>query len=226
MQAAGETIASVDTARGEEGDDEDDEDDDNEDEEGDEDDDGERDAGACGDDDQVEAEDGDAAERSNGSAESEDSEETVEDLPSQTTSSRFTVSEPSATIGSAVDKVRALVCATRKGAQQKLKYIQLCKKKKMPNANKLKLDCPTRWSSTFAMLEAVLDKRPVLEVGMSHFTQSKKDKKITAGEWELLQMFLNIQRPFALATDAITSSKRQTVSEVMIIVQVCKLRPF
>lgn len=160
------------------------------------------------------------------SEDDEDSEETVDDLATRTLSSTTNVRRHSVTLGTAVEKVRNVIRAIRKGHRLRKKYIKLCRKKGMPNTNKLQLDCPTRWSSTYTMLEGVLAKRTVLEIGASHFKMSKRDMKITKEEWELLQIFFTILKPFALATDAVSSSRRQTVSELLIIVKVCNFKLF
>ncbi|XP_078442910.1 putative transcriptional regulator tpeD [Wolffia australiana] len=51
--------------------------------------------------------------------------------------------------GVAVSCVRAIVNAIQGSTQWMEKYVDMCKMFELPNSIKIKVDCPTRWNSTF-----------------------------------------------------------------------------
>ncbi|XP_078445036.1 putative transcriptional regulator tpeD [Wolffia australiana] len=61
-----------------------------------------------------------------------------------------------APLGVAVSRVKAIVNAIQGSTQRVEKYVDMCKMFELPEANKIKVDCPTRWNSTFKMLERAL----------------------------------------------------------------------
>ena len=86
------------------------------------------------------------------------------------------------TLGEAVAKVRTLVRAARNGSQRRLMYAKLCADLKMSDTNLLKLDCSTRWNSTYDMLRDAIEKRAILEEGTSHFMTNGRETKISKDE--------------------------------------------
>ncbi|XP_078444850.1 putative transcriptional regulator tpeD [Wolffia australiana] len=68
-----------------------------------------------------------------------------------------------APLGVAVSRVRAIANAIQGSTQRMEKYVDMCKMFELPYANKIKVDCPTRWNSTFKMLERALAKKDVLD---------------------------------------------------------------
>ena len=126
---------------------------------------------------------------------------------------------PSIYLSDIVEKVRILIRETRIGKQRQRLYKTLCIEEKV-STNVLPLDCPTRWNSTFVMLDAALDKRCVLEKGVSHFKTRGKETKISDDEWTVLEIFLDILQPFAFATESVSSSRHQTISDILTMVEV------
>ena len=125
-------------------------------------------------------------------------------------------------LGGTVEKLRTVIRATRTGSRRIRKYKAWCVNQKMENTARLPLDCPTRWSSTYTMLDAAIEKRTVLDNGADDFKKAGKVTKISDEEWKLLELFLEIIEPFAMATANVESSRHQTISDVLTMVEVHK----
>ena len=128
----------------------------------------------------------------------------------------------SLTLGATVEKLRTIIRATRTGSRRVRKYKAWCVKQKMENTARLPLDCQTRWSSTYTMLDAAIEKRTVLDNGCDDFKKAGKATKLSDEEWKLLEIFLEIIEPFAMATANVESSRHQTISDVLTMVEVHK----
>ena len=145
-----------------------------------------------------------------------DVEEDVDIGPSTSTS----MHRVHVTLGEAVAKFRNLVRATRNGSQRWLMYAKLCSDLKMSDNNLLELDCPTRWNSTYDMLQAAIEKRAILDEGTSHFKTNGKETKISKDEWELLWIFNGLLEPFSFATQHVCQTVTPTITDVLFIFQV------
>lgn len=128
----------------------------------------------------------------------------------------------SLSLGGTVEKLRTVIRATRTGSRRLRKYKAWCVNLKMENTARLPLDCPTRWSSTYTMLDAAIEKRTVLDNGCDDFKKAGKVTKLSDEEWKLLELFLEILEPFAMATATVESSRHQTISDVLTMVEVHK----
>ena len=96
-------------------------------------------------------------------------------------------------------------------------YAKLCDDLKMSDNNLLELDCPTRWNSTYDMLQAAIEKRAVLDEGTSHFKTNGRERKISKDEWELLQIFTDLLEPFSFATQHVCQTVTSTITDVLFI---------
>ncbi|XP_078447664.1 putative transcriptional regulator tpeD [Wolffia australiana] len=68
-----------------------------------------------------------------------------------------------APLGEAVSRVRAIVNPIQGSTQRMEKYVDMCMMFYLPDSNKIKIDCPTRWNSTFKMSERAFSKKEVLD---------------------------------------------------------------
>ena len=99
-------------------------------------------------------------------------------------------------------------------------YAKLCADLKMLDSNLLELDCPTRWNITYDMLWAAIEKRAVLDEGMSYFKKNGRETKISKDEWELLWIFTDILEPFSFATQHVCKTMTPTITDILFILQV------
>lgn len=97
---------------------------------------------------------------------------------------------------------------------------------KIPNRNAIAsridvlIQCvPTRWNSTYYMIERLLEQRKSISGVLNDrlYTSMKIAKKYTLGleAWEILEQLNNILKPFELTTKIISSEKYPTSSLVL-----------
>lgn len=98
-------------------------------------------------------------------------------------------------------------------AVQKLKAIQ--KELDMPE-NKLVQDVPTRWNSTFYMLQRLLEQKRAVNVYASENDTSLS--VLSSNQWNLLSSLINLLKPFEQITKEM-SSEVALISQVIPVVQ-------
>ena len=84
-------------------------------------------------------------------------------------------------------------------------------------SHKLMQDCPTRWNSTYYMLDRLQEsRRAVTDVLLDSSVSKPSDKKLLLreDEWDLLEEVLPILHPLELATKALSADKYVSVSIV------------
>ncbi|XP_078430675.1 putative transcriptional regulator tpeD [Wolffia australiana] len=120
-----------------------------------------------------------------------------------------------APLGVAVSRVRAIVNAIQGSTQRMEKYVDMCKMFELPDKNKIKVDCPTRWNSTFKMLERALAKKDVLDHMAVRFLATPcKDYALCQENWELIEEYIGILGPISAGSDYICSTKRLPITDV------------
>ena len=58
-------------------------------------------------------------------------------------------------LGDVFQRLREVVRAICGSTKEENKYFSYCRQSNMPNTRRIPLDCPTRWSSTYKMLNAL-----------------------------------------------------------------------
>uniref|UniRef100_A0A3B4VA39 BED-type domain-containing protein n=1 Tax=Seriola dumerili TaxID=41447 RepID=A0A3B4VA39_SERDU len=106
-------------------------------------------------------------------------------------------------VAKAIDAARRVVSHFRHSA------VATCALKKRQaqlnvKENRLQTDCPTRWNSTFTMLERLNEQRIPVQAVLEDETVTKptarKALTMRASQWELIQQLLPVLRPLAKAT--------------------------
>lgn len=83
-------------------------------------------------------------------------------------------------------RLRKLVLATGASPQRVHHYRSLCKELDMKDQNLLIEDVPTRWNSTFEMIEAAWEKRKVLDkMAIDYLNTNKVNYSIRSEEWDI-----------------------------------------
>ncbi|XP_078433703.1 uncharacterized protein LOC144704995 [Wolffia australiana] len=123
-------------------------------------------------------------------------------------------------LGEAVAQVRELVKAISRSSQRRADYVHIYQNFNMPNNNKVPLDCPTRWNSTYTMLRGAIDKREVLD-HMAHLliSTSTKNYSLEADEWLMLEDCSKILEVFLEVTNFISSSKVVNATMVLVVIK-------
>ncbi|XP_078447621.1 putative transcriptional regulator tpeD [Wolffia australiana] len=125
-----------------------------------------------------------------------------------------------APLGEAVSRVRAIVNAIQGSTQRMEKYVDMCKMFDLPDSNKIKIDCPTRWNSTFKMLERALGKREVLDhLAMRFLSTPNRDYGLCQEDWEMVDEYLCVLGPLCQGTDFVCSTKKLPIIEVTSLVR-------
>ncbi|XP_078436624.1 putative transcriptional regulator tpeD [Wolffia australiana] len=120
-----------------------------------------------------------------------------------------------APLGVAVSRVRAIVNAIQGSKQRMEKYVDMCKMFELPNSIKIKVDYPTRWNSTFKMLERALAKREVLDhMAVSFLSASSTECALCQEDWDLIEEYLSILGPLCEGSDYVCSAKRLPINDV------------
>ncbi|XP_078446340.1 putative transcriptional regulator tpeD [Wolffia australiana] len=95
------------------------------------------------------------------------------------------------------------------------KYVDMCKMFELPDTNKIKVDCPTRWNSTFKMLERALAKKDVLDhMAVRFLATPSKDYALCQEDWDLIDEYFDILGPLFADSDYICSAKRLPITNV------------
>ncbi|XP_078438199.1 putative transcriptional regulator tpeD [Wolffia australiana] len=95
------------------------------------------------------------------------------------------------------------------------KYEDMCNMFELPDVNKIKVDCPTRWNSTFKMLERALAKKEVLDhMAVRFLATPSKDYALCQEDWDLIEEYIGILGPLSAGSDYICSAKRLPINDV------------
>uniref|UniRef100_A0AAG5DQS5 HAT C-terminal dimerisation domain-containing protein n=2 Tax=Anopheles atroparvus TaxID=41427 RepID=A0AAG5DQS5_ANOAO len=115
-----------------------------------------------------------------------------------------------------IDEVKSIVQHFKKSATATQKLMQMQKNLKYP-VLKLKQDVPTRWNSTYDMLERfVLNKKPLL----SCLAILNIKTNLTDRDWETINKALEILKLFKLATEDVSAEKSVTLSKMGVLCRI------
>ena len=115
-----------------------------------------------------------------------------------------------------LEPIRKVVKYLRKPANLRSNYKQLCKQKGL-RAKKWGIDCPTRWSSTFKLLnDTITYKEVITELYNSDPTNQNDDSLITEQLWDLASNVREILACFKNATNIFSYVYEPNVHQVII----------
>ena len=100
--------------------------------------------------------------------------------------------------------VHSLVSKVNMSTKATERLIEICGKKLVRN-------CPTRWSSTYLMIERLLS----VKIGLSQVLQELEWDNLATSEWKMLESLRDLLRPFAEFTSLISGETFTTVSAVI-----------
>ncbi|XP_078433032.1 uncharacterized protein LOC144704467 [Wolffia australiana] len=87
------------------------------------------------------------------------------------------------------------------------------------NMINIKVDCRTRWNSTFKMLERALAKREVLDhMAVRFLSTSSMEYALCQEDWDLIEEYLSILGPLCEGSDYVCFAKRLPITEVMSLI--------
>ena len=95
-------------------------------------------------------------------------------------------------------------------ATERLKELQ--EQLSLPN-HKLIKDCPTRWNSTYYMLQRLLEQKPAITVMCASSTGPRVS--LSASEWRMMKELVEILKPLEEATRELSTEQRVSCSKVI-----------
>ena len=101
-------------------------------------------------------------------------------------------------------KVHTLIGKVNKSSRATEALISKCRKK-------LVRDCPTRWSSSYLMLERLLELRSPLSEVLNELGWDN----LALSEWRLMECICNLLKPFAVYTCLISGEEYTTISSAL-----------
>jgi len=110
-----------------------------------------------------------------------------------------------------ISKAKSITAHFKHSVQSTQKLLALEKQMGLPEL-KLKQQCPTRWNSTYDMLQRLVSVKDAVSAVVA---SSKKLPALTALEWELAEAYASICKPFTVATAALSASKYPSISMVI-----------
>ena len=108
---------------------------------------------------------------------------------------------------SVLQKVRALVRRVNMSTKATERLITLCRKK-------LVKDCPTRWSSTFLVIERLLQVRSSLSIVLNELEWDN----LATSDWKHLENIYTLLKPFAQYTSLVSGEEYTTLSSIIPVV--------
>ena len=109
-------------------------------------------------------------------------------------------------VRSLVTEVYRVVKKVNSSAVATGKLLRLCNKKLLSH-------CPTRWSSTFLVLQRLLEvKEPLIQV----LQEMEWDCTITVSKWKVLSSMMDLLHPFAESTNLLSGEKYATIGSVVV----------
>lgn len=114
-------------------------------------------------------------------------------------------------IQTTIKKVKSIAAHFRHSVQSTQKLLSLEKQMGLPQL-KLKQDCPTRWNSTYDMLERLLLVKDAVSAVLA---STKKVETLNGNEWEIAEACVEILKPFKVATATLSAFKYPSVSMVI-----------
>ncbi|XP_078428675.1 putative transcriptional regulator tpeD [Wolffia australiana] len=122
-------------------------------------------------------------------------------------------------LGDAVAKVRKLVHGIRSPMQQREHYAKACEDDpEVEDSNMVILDCPTRWSSTYALLAVVVKKRDVIDEVSKAFGRKGMATKMLKDEWELVKEFYRILSHFVVSIDHVCKIVMPAICDTLYLI--------
>ena len=107
-------------------------------------------------------------------------------------------------------RLRGLVVKVRDSPQRRKKFARQCTHSGI-SPKELILDVPTRWSSTYAMIERALELRDPLDA-MAALEQGLTEYKLTPRAWQLLESVLPLFKAFKTATNYLCAAGYPTLT--------------
>lgn len=108
---------------------------------------------------------------------------------------------------SVLKRVRALIRRVNMSTKATEKLISLCRKK-------LLKDCPTRWSSTFLVIERLLQVRSSLSTVLNELEWDD----LPTSDWKQLENIYTLLKPFAQYTSLVSGEEYTTLSSIIPVV--------
>jgi len=90
-------------------------------------------------------------------------------------------------------------------------------KLKRGRSKRMLVDCPTRWSSTCAMVKRGLDLRKFVESSKDKAVKPQRKFFLSDEEWELMEELCAMLQPFCIATRRLSGDTCATMSQVLLI---------
>ena len=90
--------------------------------------------------------------------------------------------------------------------------------KELPKVTTLKQDVPTRWNSTFIMLESILNSHDCIKIVINNNSELKKKYShllLNGTDIEVLEDLLHLLQPFFQFTKIMSASKYVTITVVI-----------
>ncbi|GBN17231.1 Zinc finger BED domain-containing protein 4 [Araneus ventricosus] len=114
-----------------------------------------------------------------------------------------------------VEKVKSIVCHFKRSTAANSRLME-CQVTSGKDAKKLIQDVPTRWNSTFYMLERFVELESCIRTTVALLDADLP--YLTAGEWKTLQLLCKALKPFEDATTMASGENYATASLIIIIV--------
>lgn len=97
---------------------------------------------------------------------------------------------------SMISKVRSIIINIKSSSNKKSSFSKICKEKGMKYFS-LKLDTPTRWSSTFEMLQRAME----LKKAINQYIINYNLQTITSDEWDIIDKIIPVLEVFKSYSD-------------------------
>ncbi|GAA5981593.1 hypothetical protein JCM5350_008037 [Sporobolomyces pararoseus] len=113
-------------------------------------------------------------------------------------------------------KLRKVVRYVRSSPQRRQAWFSEATEETGKKTTMLQLDCPTRWSSTFFMIDLFLHYRTSID-RHTRMNDEISDCKFSKEEWTVIELVRDWLKSYADATFEMSKSSKPTISEVLLV---------